>query len=419
MNYANFASLYRDAPRITAIFALAAALDAGHASIPKLNMLLQPVLAEARFACVLVAIAGAIFGTRKRWNATALKLAAVLSALCAFLATYALAHGFGELSRVYAVDTLYLAVFGFLAVALISDDRDLGMFCAALILIALPFAPAWYLRNADTFTGFTTITYYRVEFFAFAACTYFAIRGSKIAWLGSAVFLFLTMGSTSKSAAVLAPVAIAYLCFILAVRKPVTAPPPRHSALSHLALLVVVLAIFIPTESSTVASRISSVAAQTQAPKELRNMNGEALNNLFTFNDGTQRIRMAVRAVDIWKEHKLEGSGIGSYTIRVLNGDNDGFDTYRYPHDVSLEILYSTGLMGFAIYGIALVIFLVLLHRHMLARADLAALGCGAMLTLLTSHFSGDFYDMRMFWLLVIAAVAASRPVLPNYGVSA
>lgn len=420
MNNVNFASLYRSAPRIVAILALAAAIDAGHASIPKLNLFLHPILAEARFVCVLVALAGAVFGTQKRWNITALKLAGVLAALCIFLAASAMFRGVGDISRVYVIDTLYLAVFGFLAVALISDDGDLSVLCLSLVLIAIPFAPTWYLRNKDTFTGFTTITYYRVEFFAFVACTYFAIRGNKLGWPGSAVFLFLTLDSTSKSAAVLAPVSIAYFCFVLAIRKPVTDPPPRYSALSHLALLVVVLAIFIPTESATVASRIEYVAVQTRASEAAQNMNGDALNNLFTFNDGTQRVRMAVRAFDIWKEHKMRGAGVGAYAIKVLDGDNTGFDTYLYPHNVSLEILYSTGLIGFALYGAALVIFLVLLHRRMLARADLAALGCGAVLTLLTSHFAGDFYDMRMFWLLIIAAVAVySRPVLPDNRVGA
>lgn len=418
MKYLDFSSFRGNAPRIVAIFALAAAIDAGHASIPKLNLFVPHALAEARFLCVLVAIAGAMIGPQRRWNATALKLASSLAVLCAFLAISAASHGAPDMRHGYIVDVIYLGLFGFLAVALISDDRDLGAFCLALILIAIPFVPTWYIIDRNTFTGFTTITYYRIVFFAFVGCTYFAIRGNRAAWLGAAIFLFLTMDSTSRSAAILAPVAIAYFCFVLAIRKPVTAPPPRHSALAHLALLAVVVAVFIPVESGTVVARLEQATVQTQAPPAERNMDGQALNNLFTFNDGTQRVRMAVRAVDMWKEHKLHGAGAGTYAIKVLNSAQTGFDTYRYPHNVSLEILYSTGLIGFALYGAILAAFLVVMHRSMLAQADIAALGCGAMLVLLTSHFAGDFYDMRMFWIFVIAGVAtfkASDPATRRY----
>lgn len=414
MKLRDYPALWRSAPRNLAIFSMVAAANAGQASIPTLGQVLPTLLSQARFVCILVALGCAILAERKPFNPTAIKLASALAILCAFLGVSAMSRGTGELATLYVVDVTYLATFGFLAAILICDEHDLSTFCGSLVVIAIPFAPAWYFRDVETFTGFTTITYFRVEFFAFVACTYFAVRGSRIAWIGSAIFLFLTMDSTSKSGAVLAPISIVFFCFILAVRAHITTRPFRYSALSHLALLILVILVFVPTRSSTVASRIAVVGIEAQVPEEARNMDGQARNNLFTFNDGTQRVRMATRAIELWSNDKLNGIGIGNYHITLLNGAWDGVEPYYYPHNVTLEILYSTGIIGFAIYAAVIVAFLIVLFRQMLATPEAAALGCGAILVLLTSHFAGDFYDMRMFWLFVI--VAAGMAVPASYG---
>jgi O-antigen ligase len=112
---------------------------------------------------------------------------------------------------------------------------------------------------------------------------------------------------------------------------------------------------------------------------------------------GSARIRLAHyhRAWEYWQLSPLVGHGIGSYpTLRL------GFDTRDYPHNIILELMVETGLVGLTMF------FLLLFSGFKSYRAVLAkptSFGIGAFLMtvffLLFSQFSGDITDNRFLFM--------------------
>ena len=370
--------------RICAIAAFTGAMFAGTFSVSRLATLLpNSVLGEPRiWLTILCAVLVLTLRRKEPVPPASVRLAAVFTGLCLFLGFHAALFGAADFRVSYIVNLSHLVVLAWLAAALFRSTADTDVLAWCLMALAALLLPWWFVKNPS----FSSITLYRVEFLGFCGALYLAMRRSAWFYLTLPLFLFGTLTSVSKAAVAFAIVAIGYAVFLLSVLKQPVAKLAIASMFGIALFLVISLPDFTP--------RINKMTQPTTFPHEL--------SNQITINDASQRIRMAIQAYDMTKQNLLKGAGIGTYRIELMNGDEDGYDVYRYPHNVTMEIAYSTGMMGLAVYFAALFIFMVSLHQRVIASPPAAAIAAGVVFVLLTSHMSGDFYDLRFFWLLLI-----------------
>lgn len=370
--------------RIGAIATFTGAMLAGTFSVSRLATLLpSSSLGEPRIWLTLLCAVLVLTLRRKESIAPAsVRLAAVLTGLCLFLGVHAALFGAADFRAPYIISLGHLTVLGWLAVILFRSATDTETFAWCLMAAGVAILPSWFAKNPP----FGAITLYRIEFLGFAGALYLAMTRTAWLYLTLPIFLFGTLASVSKAAVAFAVVAVCYATFLLAaMRQPIA---------KFVVALVVGTALFFTISFPDFVPRLNKMAQPTAFAHQL--------SNEITINDASQRIRLWLHAYDMTKQSLLSGTGVGSYSIELMNSDENGYDVYRYPHNVTMEIAYSTGLAGLAVYFAALFVFMVSLHQRVIASPPVAAVAAGVVFVLLTSHISGDFYDMRFFWLLLI-----------------
>jgi hypothetical protein len=331
---------------------------------------------------MLCAFSVLMFRSKEPISNEAVRLASVLTGLCLFLGFHAAFFGAADFRVSYIVNLGHLIVMGWLAVALFRTTADTDALAWCLVAVAVMLLPAWFMKAPP----FGAITLYRIEFLGFAGALYLAMTRSLWLYLLLPIFLFGTLASVSKAAVAFAIVAICYATFLLAVL--------RQPVVKFVVAMAVGIGLFFAISLPDFKPRFNKMVQPTTYARQL--------SNEITVNDASQRIRMAMQAYHMTKESLVWGTGIGIYHIELMNSEEDGYDIYRYPHNVTMEVAYSTGLAGLAVYLAALFVFMVSLHRRVLEYPPVAAIAAGAVFVVLTSHISGDFYDMRFFWLLLI-----------------
>ena len=111
--------------------------------------------------------------------------------------------------------------------------------------------------------------------------------------------------------------------------------------------------------------------------------------------DRTQRIRRWLHAVEVFQSHKYLGVGFGNFTLVLANLSPPRSDTYRYPHNIILELLAATGLIGCSLFVITLLISIIVIHRTVHRDDRWLFLIAYPLFILLSSMFTGDIYDFR------------------------
>lgn len=123
-----------------------------------------------------------------------------------------------------------------------------------------------------------------------------------------------------------------------------------------------------------------------------------SVNGMVVLNDATSRLPMALAAWDAFVSHKWFGIGIGNYSYKSFNSWTDVIDTYRYPHNIILEILATTGLLGIVLFFVVIFYFLVLLRQGVPQGGPSVYFTGYGIFIFLTALFSGDIYDFRVYW---------------------
>ncbi len=233
-------------------------------------------------------------------------------------------------------------------------------------------------------------------------------RGLRIAAMWAALVTTLTIFFTYSRSALVSLVAV--LLLFVAVRR------PRPVQLATAALVVLLLAPLVPTSyGDRVAELASSVVELTErgTTREV-SVRGRLSENLV--------------AGQMFLEHPVIGVGLANYPVRYQEYSRKiGLDprhTDRQPHNLYLEVLAETGLVGFAAFGLLLWVALrgAVAARRTLrdaGRTDLVfliegfTLGFGAYL--IASIFLHATHS-RYFWLLAGIAVALPRVAAAELG---
>jgi hypothetical protein len=130
-----------------------------------------------------------------------------------------------------------------------------------------------------------------------------------------------------------------------------------------------------------------------------------SINGMVVLNDGTTRLPMALAAWDAFVLHKWLGIGVGNYIYQSFNNCTGVIDTYRYSHNIILEILATTGLVGIVLFLVVIFYFQVLLRQCFLQQKSSIYFAAYGGFIFLTALFSGDIYDFRVYWYVGLIAL--------------
>jgi hypothetical protein len=126
------------------------------------------------------------------------------------------------------------------------------------------------------------------------------------------------------------------------------------------------------------------------------------MSSLAIVVDGSSRLRMAQSALSDFKQNILYGSGVYNYTYWSLNSSATGTEVYKYPHNIVLEVAASMGLVGLILFGGAIISSMVFITKELINYPNAIYLITYLVFFMVTSLFSGDLYDFRIFWIGVL-----------------
>jgi O-antigen ligase len=210
---------------------------------------------------------------------------------------------------------------------------------------------------------------------------YFYVRnGRKLGWLiGVPAFLTGAVASGSRGGLVA-------LLLTLVLAAPSVLPGMRkHGGAKPLLLIAGLLGVGL----ATMGGSILAFVEQRFIVTTFQNGYASSRNVLF---------RMAL---DLWLEHPFVGTGINSFAETTQLGPGE-----HYPHNLFLAVAAEGGVVG-----LALLVNAFGQLRHEFARVPRGARSpesrtaayCGIFVGA-ACMFSGDYYDARLMWILLILA---------------
>ena len=365
-----------------------------------------------------------------------------LIALNVGLAVHVAWFGKPETISHYIVDFAFVAVQAVLFALAVRDRKDLLalVYCVEAVGIALfglaiagfghhDYGPAWAPFG-------TSVTFYRIEFLVVCCGLYAAAispqrTGMHVLHFGiAAIGLFSVLASLEKAALLASTVVTFYLVVaFLIVSRP-------RKAVMVFTLFAVVIAVFqasfsdrisgkfLSLELGTPVGPLSSAPASPSDPTTIApSASGERANgaqldpkslimrDIVVLSDRTQRIRLFAHAWDLFWTHKIFGVGFGYYEVPARNSARDGIDIHKYPHNIVLELLAVSGIVGAALFGVAMIVGIIVLHQAVRLDDKWLFLVGYPVSVLCSSMFMGDIFDFRGFFLLCVIIAGVAWPV--------
>jgi O-antigen ligase len=215
----------------------------------------------------------------------------------------------------------------------------------------------------------------------------YARSGAKLRWLVPIpAFMFGAIASGSRGG--MAAVAITVFVALAATR-----PRPRWDQIAKPVGLLVVLSIMLAlTAGRTIADFVQSRFVEA------------------TFEEGytSDRDVLFAYALRLFWQRPLFGTGINGFNAIANPGESGG-----YVHNLPLSVAAEGGFVGLTLLGLA---WFALWHAYARTPRDQrspearTAAYCGIYIGA-TCLFSGDYFDARLMWILLI--LAAIRPAPP------
>jgi O-antigen ligase len=221
---------------------------------------------------------------------------------------------------------------------------------------------------------------------ALGALYFWYRRGQAWLWISMAatgVLLALLTGSRGGSVAIIGGI----LTFLVVGRVPLR-------RLAVLALLATA-AVGVATMITPLGKALNHAVEERFLKLTLNYDSGKSKQHSKVYLSG--REHYYADALRLGVENPVSGAGLSAFPALGLG---------VYPHNLFLEVLSETGLVGIALLAWILVAFVLSALRGSGA-IDGATVGA-AMLTLIGSQSSGDLYDSRALYLLLVLASCTS-----------
>lgn len=142
-------------------------------------------------------------------------------------------------------------------------------------------------------------------------------------------------------------------------------------------------------------------------PPESRYALEDFLQHHVVITDLSYRLRLIKTGLEGGAVAPLYGNGFESFRYEGVNLYTKETEIYRYPHNILIDVFYTSGVVGvlWFIFCIVLSLCAVLRKRDNVAKSIpflSAAVGVftGAL-------FAGDIWDFSLFWILLIVATAS------------
>ncbi|WP_027519047.1 O-antigen ligase [Bradyrhizobium sp. WSM1417] len=447
-------------------FAFAVAAISGKLSATRfMGEVFPPWLLEVRLWTTIVAVILLLPFARlidwNRWNSFSFCGVFVLIVYLILRAPF----GAADLTARKVVDLIYLIILCYLAVIVASDaarykicGATVLIVSGALFLLALTGVAANPELNGLGWAAVGgPLTFYRLEFLGFSCALWMILHNKCHLAFGSmllGVFLFATLASLSKAAYGAAAIAILVLTAGLIAQR-------NWRTLT----MLVTISIFVflgwheflaskfymrantafasqqtaPTESdlAQIEKRYQLVVPSNKTKSALHEPGitesekgaaaGHFLAPGFSFStefrwcvlddqnggekarvtchertliDQSQRLFFLFKALE---QPTLFGHGIANFRVLALNpGAGYRLEQYNYPHNIILELLYDSGIVGVGLLVVALVFALAGFFRFVGREPALLAIGGFGLFMFISALAGGDFYDFRLFWLVAL-----------------
>jgi O-antigen ligase len=225
----------------------------------------------------------------------------------------------------------------------------------------------------------------RVMVLALLSCVYFYVRdGHKIGWLvGVPAFLTGAVASGSRGGL------LALLLTAVLAGPSIFGGGRKRGSAKPLLLVITLLGVGIAVKGGTIIEFVQQRFVTT------------------TFEQGytSGRDVLFSMALDLWLQHPFLGTGINSFAEITNLGVG-----FPYPHNLFLAVAAEGGVVG-----IALLVNALYQLRHEFARVPRGARSlesriaayCGIFVGA-ACMFSGDYYDARLMWILLLLAAVHS-----------
>jgi O-antigen ligase len=386
-------------PGLVVIIAFVATL-AGHFTLARVGFTV-PLFNDVRlplFAALLAGFALEIHGAPRRRHVAV----PILLAIYAFLGYQAVSSAWappGALVAAALTDLVAIAVLVFVYAQLAEWDRDrvvaltMGGFQAAAWVYFLVAASGRGHAAAGRWAalGGGPNVFVRVMVLGILSSIYlYVTSGRRLGWLvGVPAFLFGAVASGSRGG-------LAALVLTLVLAAPAVLPGMRRGGAKPLVLVVVLLVVGVAVAGDSIVAFVEQRFVSA------------------TFEQGYASGRDVIfrMALDLWLQHPFLGTGISSFPVIA----NLGFGV-AYPHNLLLAVAAEGGVVGMALllntfYRFGREYFRVPRAER---SPESRIAGYSGIFVAAACMFSGDYYDARLMWiLLILAVVRPAEPAAPR-----
>lgn len=136
-------------------------------------------------------------------------------------------------------------------------------------------------------------------------------------------------------------------------------------------------------------------------------------DRLLLLYDRSYRSQLLAYSVHLYSTDVWKGIGAGNYSYLGFTSSGNTAE-HKYPHNILVEILVEYGLVGLLVFGLAFLVTSSLLLRVLIRETSSLYLVAYVLFLFVTSMFSGDLYDFRLFWLISAVIVAAYSSPAPG-----
>lgn len=318
-----------------------------------------------------------------------------------------------------------LLATGIALVLMANTAPRLRFFLAALVVIGLCITlgdlAGWWWRRLQLITGLSTS---RINLLVVGASATLFLQSRRSVWLVAfALAIFALMSGSMKIAMLASVIALAVLAVVLLSRARF-ADTARFLLAAGVGVLLSALsgdidhaitrfeAMNVPQlpRMANVFEKPSSTSEAIESCKGTQNPTYCA-SPFFLMGDRTERLRLFSHAITLIKAAPLLGPGRDAYDLELYYsaGGQSSLNSYKYPHNLFLNIGVSHGLAGIAVLCGFLFLCLVVTLSTFSAGLTAAGYLIVGISVFAAAQTGGDFYDARYIFLAALLAALGAR----------
>lgn len=132
-------------------------------------------------------------------------------------------------------------------------------------------------------------------------------------------------------------------------------------------------------------------------------------------SDYSFRIRLLLSGLSGFLEEPIFGQGFGKFEAKTVNRYDGTIETYYYPHNIVVELLYSSGIVGTLLFFAVFVISALIYIRKEPATDSIPVLALFCAL-FIGALFGGDYTDFKLNWICLLILILLGQTPFTEEG---